>query len=108
MDDHKRLRDQALAYLAVPDVALEFNTGGVLLADLESRSEPIHFTVGGPQAQNLIPGLLEYPGFYRMITREVQPAGVLVCDDRGVCAGPFLEAPALAKYLAKLLQPAAH
>jgi len=107
-DEHKRLRDQVLAYLAIPEVALEFNTGGVLLADLESRSEPIHFTLGGKDAEGLKSGLLDYPDFYRMITREAQPVGVLVCDDRGLCAGPFREAPALARYLAKLLQPAAH
>jgi len=106
--EHKRLRDQALAYLANPEVALEFNTGGVLLADLESRTEPIHFTLGGKAAEGLKSGLLDYPGYYRMITREAQPAGVLVCDDRGMCAGPFREAPELAKFLAKLLQPAAH
>lgn len=106
-DSHKKLRDQALSYLAVPEVALEFNTGGVLLADLESRLDPIHFTLGGPEAEKLRPGLLEYPTYYRMITNAQAPAGVLVCDPTGVCSRPFKDAGALSQYLAKLLRTAA-
>ncbi|MBN9419403.1 MAG: thioredoxin domain-containing protein [Candidatus Eremiobacteraeota bacterium] len=99
----RRLRDQALGYLALPEVALEFNTGGGLLADLESRRDPIHFTLGGgvPLAVS------GYPCFYRMVTRAEAPPGVLVCDDRGVCSRPFQEAGALAQYLKGLLRSAA-
>lgn len=100
---HRGLRDQALGYLALPEVALEFNTGGVLLADLESRREPIHFTLGGGVG---LP-VSSYPCFYRMVTRAGAPRGVLVCDDRGVCSRPFQEAGALAQYLKGLLRSAA-
>ena len=103
-EGHRRLRDQALSYLAVPEVALEFNTGGVLLADLESRRDPIHFTLGGGAG---LLSVLEYPNFYRVVTRAQAPAGVLVCDDRGVCSRPFRDAGALVAYLSKLLQGAA-
>lgn len=102
-ENHRRLRDQALAYLAVSEVALEFNTGGVLLADLESRRDPIHFTLGGGVKLSVS----DYPCFYRKVTRAQQPAGVLVCDDRGVCSRPFQDAGALTQYLSKLLQNAA-
>lgn len=103
----KKLRDQALSYLALPEVALEFNTGGVLLADLESRRDPIHFTLGGTQARQLAPELAKYPNFYRMITAARAPAGVLVCDERGVCSVPFKDASTLTQYLSKLLRTAA-
>ena len=103
-EGHKKLRDQALSYLAVPEVALEFNTGGVLLAELESRRDPIHFTLGGGAS---LLSVLEYPCFYRVVTRAQAPIGVLVCDDRGVCSRPFLDGAALNQYLIKLLQAAA-
>lgn len=103
----KKLRDQALSYLAVPEVALEFNTGGVLLADLESRRDPLHFTLGGPLAEKLAVSLAEFPSFYRIITRAPQPTGILVCDDRGVCSRPFKDAEALSQYLSRLLRTAA-
>lgn len=103
-ESHRRLRDQALSYLAVPEVALEYNTGGVLLADLESRRDPIHFTLGGG-AEPLM--TFEYPCFYRLFTRAAAPAGVLVCDDRGVCSRPFKDADSLGQYLSTLLRGAA-
>jgi uncharacterized protein YyaL (SSP411 family) len=106
-ESQKRLRDQALSYLALPEVALEFNTGGVLLADLESRRDPIHFTLGGAGAEQLSAGLGEFPNYYRMTTRAQVPAGVLVCDDSGVCSRPFQDVSALSQYLAKLLRKAA-
>lgn len=104
---YQQARDQALAYLALPEVALEFNTGGVLLADLEARLDPIHFTVGSPASEILTPAVLAYPDFYRVITRAPQPSGMLVCDARGVCSRPFQKAEDLGQYLGKLLSKAA-
>ncbi|MFN8608378.1 MAG: DUF255 domain-containing protein [Vulcanimicrobiota bacterium] len=106
-EQDRRLRDQALGYLALPQVALEFNTGGVLLADLESRRDPIHFTLGGPQGEKLSGSLADFPNYYRMITRAQAPVGVLVCDDRGVCSRPFKDAGSLSQYLSRLLRTAA-
>lgn len=44
---HRELARQALRYLATPEVARRFNTGGGLLADAEWRSDPVHVTVVG-------------------------------------------------------------
>lgn len=104
---YKQARDQALAYLSLPNVALEPNTGGVLLADLESRLDPVHFTIGTPAAEALAPTVLNYPDFYRVITRAAAPPGMLVCDARGICSKPFQKAEELANYLEKLLSKAA-
>lgn len=45
-----RLRKTCLEYLAHPSVALETNPGGVLLAEWESRNEPIFVTAIGDSA----------------------------------------------------------
>ena len=97
---HGKLRDQALAYLALPYIAREFNTGGVLLADWESRRAPIHFTLH--QAEPLLSGVLQYPDFYRQVTREPGPRGVLVCLDER-CSSPLTRAARLQAHLKQLL-----
>jgi uncharacterized protein YyaL (SSP411 family) len=45
-----RLKKTCLEYLAHPSVALETNPGGVLLADWESRNEPVFVTAIGDAA----------------------------------------------------------
>ena len=47
--EHRRVAERAMRYLAVPEIATRFETGGVLLADLELRTEPLHMTVVGPR-----------------------------------------------------------
>lgn len=87
-EQHKQLRDQALGYLALPEIALEYNTGGVLLADWEATHEPVHFTLGGGSGKTMRQAVLEYPDLYRLITEEAQPDGALICiGDR--CIGPL-------------------
>ena len=39
-DAHRELAEQAMRFLAMPEVARRFNTGGVLLADRELRARP--------------------------------------------------------------------
>jgi uncharacterized protein YyaL (SSP411 family) len=68
---HRELARHALAYLATPDVARRFNTGGVLLADAESRRDPVHVTVVGgrndPAAAALWRAALGLPTSYKRV-----------------------------------------
>src|SRR5262249_30140876 len=55
----RALADEALRYLARPEVARRFNTGGVLLADWERARDPLHVTVAGGRADPVSHALLE-------------------------------------------------
>jgi uncharacterized protein YyaL (SSP411 family) len=44
---YRRMAEQAMAFLAMPDVAERPEPGGVLLADLELGTEPLHVAVVG-------------------------------------------------------------
>ena len=61
----------AMRYLATPPVAKEHPTGGVLLADLETSSAPLHITVVGPKdspaARALFLAANAYPSDYKRI-----------------------------------------
>ena len=48
----RALADEALRYLARPEVARRFNTGGVLLADWERTRDPLHVTVVGGRGRS--------------------------------------------------------
>jgi uncharacterized protein len=48
-EEHRRLAEHALRYLAHGDVARRFSTGGVLLAAGEMARDPLHLTVVGPK-----------------------------------------------------------
>jgi uncharacterized protein YyaL (SSP411 family) len=65
------LADAALGYLALPEVARRFNTGGVLLADGERARDPLHVTVVGPRAdpvtQALLAAALREPDGYKRV-----------------------------------------
>jgi uncharacterized protein YyaL (SSP411 family) len=45
--EHRAVAERAMRYLAAPEIAQRFETGGVLLADLELRTDPLHVTVVG-------------------------------------------------------------
>jgi len=68
---HRELADQALRYLARPDVARRFNTGGVLLADWERARDPLHVTVVGartePVSRALLDTALREPAPYKRV-----------------------------------------
>ncbi len=68
---HRELADQALRYLARPDVARRFNTGGVLLADWERARDPLHVTVVGartePVSRALLDTALREPAGYKRV-----------------------------------------
>jgi uncharacterized protein YyaL (SSP411 family) len=68
---HRELADQALRYLARPEVARRFNTGGVLLADWERARDPLHVTVVGartePVSRALLDTALREPAGYKRV-----------------------------------------
>jgi uncharacterized protein len=69
--EHRQVAERALRFLAVPEVAKRVETGGVLLADLELRSEPLHVTVVGrrddPAARALLAEALREPAAYKRV-----------------------------------------
>lgn len=68
---HHELARTASSYLALPDVARRFNSGGVLLADAELRADPVHVTVVGgrnePGAKELLRAALALPTAYKRV-----------------------------------------
>ena len=67
----RALADEALRYLARPEVARRFNTGGVLLADWERARDPLHVTVVGgradPASRALLDTALREPAGYKRV-----------------------------------------
>jgi uncharacterized protein YyaL (SSP411 family) len=59
---HLAMARNAMRYLAAERVAKEWPVGGVLLADLELRSEPLHVTVVGPKRDAAARSLFEAAG----------------------------------------------
>jgi uncharacterized protein YyaL (SSP411 family) len=63
--------NHAMRYLVSPQVAQERPTGGVLLADLEASTAPLHITVVGPKdsptARALFMAANAYPGDYKRV-----------------------------------------
>jgi uncharacterized protein YyaL (SSP411 family) len=61
----------AMRYLVTPQVAQELPTGGVLLANLETSTAPLHITVVGPRnspvANALFMAANSYPGDYKRV-----------------------------------------
>ena len=68
---HRGMAERALSYLAIPEVARRYNTGGVLLAERELTSDPIHVTVVGPRedpaARALLAAALADPAAYKRV-----------------------------------------
>lgn len=63
--------NHAMRYLAAPQVAKELPTGGVLLANLEASTAPLHITVVGPKdspaARALFMAANAYPSDYKRV-----------------------------------------
>ena len=63
--------NHAMRYLVAPQVAHELPTGGVLLANLEASTPPLHITVVGPKdsasARALFLAANAYPGDYKRV-----------------------------------------
>jgi uncharacterized protein YyaL (SSP411 family) len=60
--EYREMAEHAMRYLAAPEVAKRFETGGILVADEEVRSSPLHITVVGrrddPAARDLLKAAL--------------------------------------------------
>jgi len=69
----RRLADEAMRYLATPEIARQrhYLVAGILLADAELASEPVHITVVGgkddPQARLLFLAAISYPAAYKRV-----------------------------------------
>jgi hypothetical protein len=68
---HRQMAEEAARYLANPQVARGFNTGGVLLADQELAADPLHVTVVGPRddpaSRALLKAALADPSAYKRV-----------------------------------------
>jgi uncharacterized protein len=121
---HRGMAEEALRYLAIPEVARRYNTGGVLLAERELRSEPTHVTVVGaredPAARALLAAALADPAAYKRVElwdRREGPlphmdvtyptlgrAAAFVCVE-GRCSPPAYSADELRRRLPSLPNP---
>ncbi len=123
--EHRAAAERALRFLTAPEIAKRFETGGVLLADLELRTEPLHVTVVGPRddagTQSLLRAAAAIPVAYKRVElldaregplprsdvtypRLGRPAA-FVCTE-GRCSAPSFTADELASRLRRhLSQP---
>jgi uncharacterized protein YyaL (SSP411 family) len=69
--EHGQMAERALGFLTAPEVARRPQTGGVLLADMEMRAEPLHLTVVGgkddPASRALLAAALAEPSAYKRV-----------------------------------------
>jgi uncharacterized protein YyaL (SSP411 family)/uncharacterized protein (DUF1499 family) len=92
----RALARRAMTYLAIPSVARRFEPAGILLADRELNSEPLHMTVVGAKnssaAKKLFTQALKYPCGYRRVEWWDPQEGPLPNPDTHY---PPLDPPAL-------------
>lgn len=110
-EEYKKLAAHSMRFLAEPRVAQQFSTGGVLTADLEISSDPIHITIVGhkddPAAQELFHTAVSYPSGYKRVEwwdkregnlpnpdvqyPELKTAAAFVCTNN-TCSAPITKA----------------
>ena len=80
-DSHRRLADQAMKFLVLPDVARKFSTASVLQADAERSTEPAHLTIVGKRddagSRGLLAAAVADPGSYKRVELLDQNEGAL-------------------------------
>jgi uncharacterized protein len=68
---YRRMTDQAMRYLAAPEIARRLPAASVLLVDYEVVRPPLHLTIVGPKddpaAQALFQSALRYPSGYKRL-----------------------------------------
>ena len=117
--EHRALAEAALRYLAAPKIALaELTEPGILLADGELHTDPLHLTVSGakddPEAAALFSTLQHLPQWYKRIDwwdrREgdlpnpdvsyppTKRAAAFVCTENR-CSLPMYKAEQIAEFL---------
>jgi uncharacterized protein YyaL (SSP411 family) len=112
--DYHAMSERAMRYLAAPMIAKYLPTGGILLANREFSSDPIHITIVGhkddPAAQALFHAAAAYPSGYLRLewwdTREgrlpnpdvqypeLKTAAAFICTGN-TCSSPIHEAAAV-------------
>ncbi|MGA2810973.1 MAG: DUF255 domain-containing protein [Candidatus Acidiferrum sp.] len=107
---YKSMTDQAMRYLAAPEIARRLPAASVLLVDYEVVRPPLHLTIVGPKddlvAQALFQSALRYPAPYKRLewwdVREgalpnpdvqypqLKTSAAFVCTQR-VCSPPIFK-----------------
>jgi uncharacterized protein len=118
----RQTTDEAMRYLAAPQIAQHLPVASVLLADYESSRPPLHLTVVGhkddPVAKALFQAAMQYPANYKRLewwdTREgklpnpdvqypsVQRPAAYLCTER-TCSPPIFNAGDIAPKVRKVL-----
>jgi uncharacterized protein YyaL (SSP411 family) len=118
---YSSMTDQAMRYLAAPEIARRLPAASVLLVDYEIVRSPLHLTVVGPKddpaAQALFQSALRYPASYKRLewwdVREgvlpnpdvqyprLKTAAAFVCTQR-VCSPPIFKPEDLQAKIDKL------
>jgi uncharacterized protein YyaL (SSP411 family) len=118
---YKSMTDQAMRYLAAPEIARRLPAASVLLVDYEVVRPPLHLTVVGPKddpaAQALFQSALRYPATYKRLewwdVREgtlpnpdvqypqLKTSAAFICTQRA-CSPPIFRPEDLAAKVDKL------
>lgn len=92
-EEHKKLADIGMRYLAIKEIATKRPAGGILLVNLEMELDPAHVTIVGaksdPAALALYKAALNYPSGYKRVEWFDSSEGKL--------PNPDVEYPALDK-----------
>lgn len=124
-DEYKKLADSAMRYLATPAIAHKRSifVAGILLADKETSSDPVHITIVGakadPQALALFKEALRYPVSYKQVEwydkksgglpdaelefPDLEKAAAFACA-AGRCSAPIFQPQAIAKTVDSFFQ----
>jgi len=107
---YKSMTDQAMRYLAAPEIARRLPAASVLLVDYQVVRPPLHLTVVGPKddpaAQALFQAALRYPASYKRLEwwdvsegalpnpdvqyPQLKTSAAFVCTQR-VCSPPIFK-----------------
>jgi uncharacterized protein len=115
-DDYRRMAEHAMRYAAAPAIGQRrgFHVGGILLADRELSSPPLHITIVGakndPAARSLFLAALRQPATYKRVEwldesegpllnadveyPRVDQAAAFLCTDKS-CSPPIFAAEKL-------------
>lgn len=115
-DDYRRMAEHAMRYAAAPAIGQRrgFHVGGILLADRELSSPPLHITIVGakndPAARSLFLAAVRQPATYKRVEwldesegpllnadveyPRVDQAAAFLCTDKS-CSPPIFAAEKL-------------
>jgi uncharacterized protein len=119
---YQQMRDQAMRYLAAPQIAKRLPVASILLVDYEAVRPPLHLTVVGAKddaaAQELFRAALRYPSSYKRLEwwdkregklpnpdvqyPELPKAAAFICTERA-CSQPIFKPDDIAAKVDRLL-----